>query len=80
MSSAIQKNNKRELIKAIVHTYLKLKGEATAKELSVFINENNLMYGSIQADYISNILSRATVNSTDKRFKTEKGIWSLNNI
>lgn len=74
-----QKANRRELLKAIAHTYIKLKGGFTAKELEFFINENKLMHRTVSHGYISNILGRATTNSSSrKRFKSDNGVWNLN--
>lgn len=74
-----QKANRRELVKAIAHTYIKLKGGFTAKELEFFINENRLMHGAIPHSYISHVLSRATTKSSSmKRFKSDNGVWNLN--
>ncbi|BBL61528.1 hypothetical protein [Methanobrevibacter arboriphilus] len=79
MTSISERNlNRREIIKAIAHTYLKLEGEATAKEIALFINKNNLLHGSISTSYISNILGRATFKCYPKRFKSDNGVWRLN--
>lgn len=79
MTSISERNlNRREIIKAVVHTYLKLNQRATAKELALFINENSLLQGTVTKEYISNILGRATFKCYPKRFKSVKGVWRLN--
>lgn len=78
-SKSERKDHRREMIKAITHTHLKSNKSATAKELEMLINEDKLLRSSVSAEQISNILSRATVNnSSQKRFKTDKGVWRLN--
>lgn len=77
-SKSEQNSNRRELIKAIAHTYLKFEGEATAKELELFINENGLLRGTITSETVSNILGRATFKCYPKRFKSVNGVWRLN--
>lgn len=74
-----RKAHRREMIKAITHTHLKSNKEATAKELELLINGDKLLRGAVSSEQISNILSRATTNnSSQKRFKTDNGVWRLN--
>lgn len=78
-SEAELRNNRRELTKAIAHTYLIFKKEATSEEIAYFINHNALIHANIDTGYVANILSRSTRgNHGIKRFKIEKGYWRLN--
>lgn len=71
--------HRRELLKAIVHTYLKCKGEATIDELYYFINENGLLpRSSVNKQGLSTIISTARFKKNPKRFKKEEGFWRLN--
>lgn len=73
------RNNRRELTKAIAHTYLTFKKEATSEKIANFINHHALIRANIDTGYVANILSRATRgNHSKKRFKNEKGYWRLN--
>ena len=78
-SRSEQKNARRELIKAIAHTHFLSEEKKSASDLAYLINHNHLIRGgSVTKGEIGHILSRATFNSTRKRFKNENGIWSLN--